>query len=303
MAPIPCSYILGIPLEYDCYNSPLIFAESIGEGNGSEPSRGDSGGGLFFNVDIGCVDTNVVTSAARVIGGVLSSWHEAEDTRSRWASFGLSQKWICDRLHVPPSRLLADARTSNDAIYAQGAVGINDRARVVADASGSIGATITAGASVNIGVDAVVGTVRANGNLTLRERAQLLGSAQMTGNLIKQNGTTLRDGMIDGLCSKIEPVSLTAPFPPGTTDLEVLNPRGHGGIIVQPAQWIGIYGEWRGTLVAPKATVVADMRDGAKSVGSFFVGSFTLHQGRWLQASGFQAPWTPTCDSNRTNCH
>lgn len=62
-------------------------------------------------------------------------------------------------------------------------------------------------------------------------------------------------------------------------------------------------GEWRGALVAPKASVVGDMRDLAMLSGNFFVNRFTLHQGRWLYAVPFLGPWVPTCDANRTNCH
>src|SRR5690606_28677833 len=86
----PCSYAGPIPLEQDCYESPLWYARSISEGNFSEPAQGDSGGGLFFNIELTCTNSNQGTMTPGVLGGVLSGWHSAEDTRARWAPLGHS---------------------------------------------------------------------------------------------------------------------------------------------------------------------------------------------------------------------
>lgn len=63
------------------------------------------------------------------------------------------------------------------------------------------------------------------------------------------------------------------------------------------ARSVIIGGEWRATLVAPNADVIADMYDKAKLVGSFFSYQFTLHQGRWLERVRFPStsPWVPVC--------
>jgi hypothetical protein len=59
---------------------------------------------------------------------------------------------------------------------------------------------------------------------------------------------------------------------------------------------------WRGTLVAPSASVVADMVTGAKLVGSFFSSSFELHQGRHLDHVPFEGRWVPVCDLTLGSC-
>jgi choice-of-anchor A domain-containing protein len=82
---------------------------------------------------------------------------------------------------------------------------------------------------------------------------------------------------------------------------------GDSGLIfwgMPNAASVALGGEWRGTLVAPKAHVVGDMRTGAMLTGNFFVNHFTPHQGRWLTASTpFRSgAWIPTCSPDRRTC-
>jgi hypothetical protein len=358
-------------LEADCYESPLIYAESISEGNWSEPSKGDSGGGLFFNVDLACTNSNQGTSATGILAGVLSAWNEAEDTRSRWAPLGHSGKFICDRLNVPPVRTFTQQRS--DAITAFGTINLNDRSRVLAEPTGVFGATVSAGGTVNVGTDALVGAVNANGDVWLRERANVQNAVRATGNITTQNGVTT-GSRTEGTCTKFDAFSIGAPAAPGTVDRTVENIRGpaladfplapadnvrnltvrarvrlifqpglyvfrdidveQGAVLKIPANtWIFVTGsgqqrilgdidadaaklfwgfpdassillggEWRGAMVAPKASVVGDMRDLAMLSGNFFVDNFTLHQGRWLFAVPFLGSWVPTCSADRTTC-
>ncbi len=366
-----CAYAGPLPLEADCYESPLIYAESISEGNWSEPSKGDSGGGLFFNVDLACTNSNQGTSATGLLAGVLSAWHEAEDTRSRWAPLVHSGKFVCDRLHVPAVRTPAQQRS--DAISALGTISLNDRSRVLAEPTGFIGATVSAGGKVNVGADALVGAVNANSDVWLRERATIQNGVRATGNITTQNGVTTGSRK-EGSCTKFDAFSITAPFGAGTRNRTVENVRApaladypiapsddvrdltvrarvrlifqpglyvfrnidieQGAVLKIPADtWIFVTGtgdqrirgdidadaaklfwgfpnaasvllggEWRGAMVAPKASVVGDMRDQAMLSGNFFVNHFTLHQGRWLFAVPFLGSWVPTCSPDRQTC-
>jgi hypothetical protein len=218
-----CSYVGPVPLEEDCYNSPLFYAKSISKGNWTEASTGDSGSGLFFNIDLACTNSNEGTTQTGLVGGVYSAWHDATDTRSRWAPLGHSGKFICDNLNVPFARTVAQGRS--DAIYALGNVSLNDRSRVLAEPTGAIGTTVSAGGTVNVGTDALVGAVSANGTVDLRERAVVQNTVRATGSIIPQNGVSTGTRS-EGLCSKVEPFSLTVPFSAGTSDWTVENIRG-----------------------------------------------------------------------------
>lgn len=194
-----------------------------------------------------------------------------------------------------------------------------------------------------------------------------------TGNITTQNGVTTGSRK-EGLCTKFDAFSITAPFGPGTRNRTVENVRGpaladypispkddvldltvrarvrlifqpglyvfrtidieQGAVLKIPANtWIFVTGtgeqrirgdidadaaklfwgfpnaatillggEWRGAMVAPKASVVGDMRDQAMLSGNFFVKHFTLHQGRWLFGVPFLGSWVPTCSADRTTC-
>jgi hypothetical protein len=366
-----CDYAGPVPLEEDCYNSPLFFAKSISKGNNSEASTGDSGSGLFFNVDLGCTNSNQGTSAVGLLGGVFSAWIDAEDTRSRWAPLVHSRKFLCDALNVPPVRTFAQQRT--DAINALGDINLNDRSRVLAEPTGFIGATVSANGNVNVGTDALVGAINAGNDVWLRERSNVQNAVQVTGNITTQNGV-MTGPTTEGKCTKFDSFSIAAPFPPGTNSWTVENIRGpaladypiapsrsvldltvrarvrlifepglyvfraldveQGAVLKIPANtWIYVTGtgeqrirgdidadaarlfwgfpnassvvlggEWRGALVAPKASVVGDMRDLAMLSGNFFVKTFTLHQGRWLFGVPFLGPWIPTCSADRKTC-
>ncbi len=216
----PCSYLGPIPLEQDCYNSPIFFAKSISEGNLSETSKGDSGGGLFFNIDISCTNSNLGTAVPGVVAGVLSAWSD-DDTRSRWASFGLSQRFICDRLNVPLARTALQQRS--DAVYARSSLTLNDRTRVVTDDAGHVPADVSSSGPVNLGVQAFVGNIRANGSVWLRDRSVVQGAVLATGNIVPQNGVVVQSGTTDGSCTKFADFSLVSPFPAGTSDVTVPN--------------------------------------------------------------------------------
>lgn len=60
--------------------------------------------------------------------------------------------------------------------------------------------------------------------------------------------------------------------------------------------------QFTATLVAPNSNVIADMRGGTKLLGSFFVRTFELHQGRFLEHLPFPHPWVPTCSSGFESC-
>lgn len=198
-----------------------IFRKSISDGNLSEPSQGDSGGGLFFNVDIGCTNSNQGTTNPGLLGGVLSGWSSQSSKASRWASFGLSQRFICDRLNVPLARTALEQRS--DAVYARSSLTLNDRVRVVADDAGQIPADVSASGQVTLGVEAFVGNIRANGSVWLRDRSLVEGTVRATGNIVKQNGVVVLPGSLEGFCTKFDDFTLTAPFAPGISDLMVNN--------------------------------------------------------------------------------
>jgi hypothetical protein len=61
------------------------------------------------------------------------------------------------------------------------------------------------------------------------------------------------------------------------------------------ASSIFIGNNFQGTLVAPRASVTADMVTNALLAGAFFVNDFELHQGRFLQFVPFTRNWIPTC--------
>lgn len=61
------------------------------------------------------------------------------------------------------------------------------------------------------------------------------------------------------------------------------------------SSWVILGDSWSGTLVAPKANIIADMVTNATLTGSFFSDSFELHQGRYLFHAPFAGNWIPTC--------
>jgi hypothetical protein len=219
----PCDYIGPTPLEEDCYESPLWFARSISEGNFSEPSLGDSGGGLFTNIELGCTNSNQGTSTVGLLVGALSGWHDAADTRARWAPLYHQRKFVCDRLNVPVARTVAQARA--DGVYALGNINLNDRARVVAEPTGAIGAPVSAVGNVNVGTDVLVGAVDSGSDVWLRERARVQNQVRATGDITTQNGVST-GGRTAGTCTKLEPFALTAPFAAGTQNRTLENVRG-----------------------------------------------------------------------------
>jgi hypothetical protein len=71
-----------------------------------------------------------------------------------------------------------------------------------------------------------------------------------------------------------------------------------------PNVGIGLYGQWKGTLVAPHGVVTGDMSAGATLDGTFFPLSFLLHQGRYVRRAPFIGPWVPACaPGSFTNCN
>ena len=73
-------------------------------------------------------------------------------------------------------------------------------------------------------------------------------------------------------------------------------PPGQLLVGVTQAPWVELGNDWNGTLVAPKASVVADMVTNATLSGSFYSFNFDLHQGRFLFYVPFAgARWVPVC--------
>lgn len=207
-----CSSFI-FPLEKDCFDAPLWVAKSISKGNFSEPAQGDSGGGLFFNVDIACTNSNQGTQAPGLLAGVLSAWHSSSENRSRWAPLDHSAQFICDNLSVPVSRTQRQQRA--DGVTAKRRVEINDRAQVVAP--GNRTAAISAGEQIVLGADALVGEAYSSGSIWLRERAIVERVVQATRNIISQNHVTVGQKQ-EGVCTKIEPFSFDPAFSAGTHD-------------------------------------------------------------------------------------
>jgi hypothetical protein len=202
----PCN----IPLESDCWNGVMWSAKAIEDGASVEISLGDGGGPLFFNVD----------SPFLTVAGVAATVTEDGDSTSRWAPGGENDDWLWSALEFPFTFTLAQARAAR-AVYARGTLRINDRARVVTNAAGTIGANVLAEGDVRIGVEAVVNNVNSRGAVELADRSRT-GIVSARGNIFRA-GTAITTGTIPGEFQKFEDFSLTSPAAAANMNLSVQN--------------------------------------------------------------------------------
>jgi len=200
-----------VPFEVDCFRARLWRAAGIEGGEITEFARGDSGGGLFLNVDSG---------ATEYLVGVCSHFYDGDPAnKQRWAPLGHSGDFLWDAIGLPPTLTLAE-QLANTAIYGKGPVRVNDRARVVIPGNANNGRRVVAGGYVRIGVDALAGDVRARDSVEVADRGRA-GSVQSSRRIYIRNGATT-GATLEGEFMKFEDFSLSVPFPSSSTPLQVV---------------------------------------------------------------------------------
>lgn len=208
MASDPCD----VPLEVDCFRARILRARAIDGGEITEFSQGDSGGGLFLNVD------RFATGMESLVG-VASHYLDDDENKQRWAPLGHSGDFLWDALGMPPTFTLAQQLVGT-AIYGRGHVRVNDRARVVIPGNPNSGRRVVAGGYVRIGVDAFAGDVRARDSVEVADRGRTT-SVQTSRRLYVGNGANTGPSL-QGEFMKFDDFSLAVPFPNPTTPLQVV---------------------------------------------------------------------------------
>src|SRR5690606_21319032 len=99
--------------------------------------------------------------------GVNSAWADSLNDRGRFAAVGKSIEFLWENIGLPYSRTVSQQVIDGTAIFALEDVRINDRAHVVRSTAPFTGAPVSANGAIRLGVEALVGAVRAKGRITL----------------------------------------------------------------------------------------------------------------------------------------
>ncbi len=185
-----------------CVDDPVLYHPDCPSLYGGTTSSGDSGSAIFAYL-----------YGRPVLLGVHSSsipgdwWHHVEagacnnDDFTVAAMTSLHADWLLSQIGTPDPTLPPYFERSY-AVYGNGAVNINDRARIV-EADGTPAQVLNAGivapyyfgdirvdGSTIIGADAVTGDVVSVPGILLRERATLSEYASSRGSIVRQNNVT-----------------------------------------------------------------------------------------------------------------
>jgi len=106
-------------------------------------------------------------------------------------------------------------------IFADGSLSVRDRAKVITSGTG-VATLVNAGTgSSSIGVDAKAGSVRAGGNIDLRDRATVVGYAISTSKITMGNGVTIGASYPNAGISFPHVSGFSVAIPVGTTSITI----------------------------------------------------------------------------------
>ncbi len=208
---VDCNSVADVKINvdfFDCWNGVMFTAPSFGnEGETVEPSFGDSGGPIMFNVD------NTSASPPPVVLGAIMSNFDSANTPdyAHWATTGQDASFLWSALGLPFTLTLAQQQQGT-AVYTKGFIDVHDRGHVVSS-NGTAGALMVSngGSEVLIEGGALVGDIKANTEVLLRDRATT--GAINTSSTVLFGNSDVTGTVHQGVFQKFEDFSIALPFP------------------------------------------------------------------------------------------